>query len=99
MDGGKEAYAEYGEIVCKELAAAVDKVKHNQGNTVTVFGHAVFLNAIAMQLLLACGGDAGEVKKAEEVDLGEAEGFSVDIGPGGAGATVTHYSLRPHPLW
>jgi hypothetical protein len=23
-------------------------VKHNQGNTITVFGHAVFLNAIAM---------------------------------------------------
>lgn len=26
MEGGKEAYAEYGELVCKELAATVDKV-------------------------------------------------------------------------
>jgi len=25
MEGGKEAYAEYGEIVCKELAALVEK--------------------------------------------------------------------------
>lgn len=78
---------------------ATRQVKHNQGNTITVFGHAVFLNAIAMQLLLACGGDAGEVKKAEDVDLGESEGLAVDIGPGGVGASVTHYSLRPHPLW
>jgi hypothetical protein len=26
-----------------ELAAVVDKAKHNQGNTITVFGHAVGL--------------------------------------------------------
>ena len=35
--------------------------------------NAVFLNAIAMQLLLAAGGGAAEVKKCEEVDLGESE--------------------------
>lgn len=99
MAGGKEAYAEYGEIVCKELAAVVDKVKHNQGNTISVFGHAVFLNAVAMQLMLACGASAVEVQKATEVDLGEAEGFAVDIGAGATSATCTHFSLRPHPLW
>lgn len=99
MEGGKEAYAEYGEIVCKELVQVVDRVKHNQGDTITVFGHAVFLNAIAMQLLLACGGSAEEVQKCTDVDLGEAEGLLVSLGSGGAGAGVTHYSLRPHALW
>jgi len=99
MEGGKEAYAEYGELVCKELAQVVERAKHNQGNTITVFGHAVFLNAIAMQLMLACGADAAQIAAMTDVDLGEAEGIAIDIGAGSTSATVKHFSLRPHALW
>jgi len=97
MEGGKEAYAEYGEIVCKEMTGVVNKVKHNAGNTITFFGHAVFLNAIAMQVLTAWGGDATQVAALTDLDLGEAEGILLERGA--SGATVKHLTLRPHPLW
>ena len=99
MDGGREAFAEYGEMVCAELAAVVDRAKHNAGNTITVFGHAVFLNAVAMQVVTACEGDAAAVAVMTDVDLAEAEGVAVDMGPAGVGATVKHFTLRPHALW
>ncbi|KAJ1481542.1 hypothetical protein T484DRAFT_2721226 [Baffinella frigidus] len=44
MEGGEEAYAEYAEIVAGEIGALAGKVGMSPGNTLSFFGHAVFLN-------------------------------------------------------
>merc|ERR1719331_2751913 len=49
--GGEDAFQAYGDAVCAELAAAA--VPGGDGGGLAVFGHAVFLNAIAYKVAQA----------------------------------------------
>ncbi|CAH0363883.1 unnamed protein product, partial [Pelagomonas calceolata] len=51
--GGEDAFQAYGDAVCAELAAAA--VPAGDGGGLAVFGHAVFLNAIAYKVAQAAG--------------------------------------------
>ena len=87
-EGGEEAFQAYGDAVCAELAAAA--VPAGPGG-LAVFGHAVFLNAIAYKVSQAAG--ASEAAKAAllDMDLGETEGIRIDL----TGGDVAKYPLAP----
>ena len=98
MEGGKDAFAEYAEIVAGELFDLANKVRTVPGNTLSLFGHAVFLNAVAMMLVeKVWGGDEPTISKLTTLDLGEAEGILVE--KHGESCTIVHKTVRPHPLW
>ena len=86
--GGEDAFQNYGDAVCAELAAAA--VPDGPGG-LAVFGHAVFLNAIAYKVSQAAG--ASEAAKAAllDMDLGETEGIRIDL----TGGDVAKYPLAP----
>jgi len=97
MEGGEEAFAEYGDVVCKELEAVAERVAMKKGNTLSCFGHAVFLNAAAMQLIKTWGAEEATVKQLVDLDLGEAEGILIERA--GDKCSIKHMSVRPHALW
>ena len=74
--GGEDAFQAYGDAVCAELAGAA--VPEGPGG-LAVFGHAVFLNAIAYKVAQAAG--ASEAMRAAllDMDLGETEGIRIDL--------------------
>mmetsp|Transcript_17718 Transcript_17718/g.31583 ORF Transcript_17718/g.31583 Transcript_17718/m.31583 type:complete len:248 (-) Transcript_17718:405-1148(-) len=78
-DGGKEAFDAYAEIVAKELSDIAGKVSRNPGDTLSCFGHAVFLNAVAVLVAERVWGASPDViKQISEMDLGEAEGILLE---------------------
>ena len=85
--GGEDAFQAYGDAVCAELAAAA--VPAGEGGGLAVFGHAVFLNAIAYKVAQAAG--ASEAMRAAllDMDLGETEGIRIDL----TGGDVAKYPL------
>jgi len=97
MDGGKEAFTEYAEIVAGEMVGLANKIAGAPGNTVSFFGHAVFLNAAAMMLIKAWNADEATIQKLTDLDLGEAEGIVIEYT--GASCTLNHKTVRPHKLW
>jgi len=97
MEGGEGAFADYGEIVCKEIAALCPQVAGQSGDTISFFGHAVFLNAVAMQLATAWGQSEETRQKLIDMDLGEAEGIMLERD--GSSVQITHKTVRPHELW
>mmetsp|Transcript_33412 Transcript_33412/g.51949 ORF Transcript_33412/g.51949 Transcript_33412/m.51949 type:complete len:150 (+) Transcript_33412:34-483(+) len=98
MEGGEQAFAEYAEIVGKELSQIASKVSQSPGNTLSMFGHAVFLNAAAMMVVgKVWNGDEKTINQLKSLDLGEAEGIQIDFN--GNTCTVKHISVRPHELW
>jgi len=50
MEGGQEAFAEYADIVAGEMVGLARKMASVPGSTVSLFGHAVFLNAAVMMV-------------------------------------------------
>ena len=97
MDGGKAAFEEYAEIVAGEMVGLAGKMAGVPGSTISLFGHAVFLNAAAMMLIKAWNADEATIQKLTDLDLGEAEGIVIENT--GASCTLTHKSVRPHKLW
>lgn len=87
-DGGLEAFGAYAEAVCSELMQAANVVPGplpgagDAGDSVAIFGHAVFLNAIAFQLALAAGASAEDQDRILDMDLGETEGIYLDLACG-----------------
>eukprot|EP00192_Tetraselmis_astigmatica_P018376 CAMPEP_0117669336 /NCGR_PEP_ID=MMETSP0804-20121206/12074_1 /TAXON_ID=1074897 /ORGANISM="Tetraselmis astigmatica, Strain CCMP880" /LENGTH=245 /DNA_ID=CAMNT_0005477379 /DNA_START=42 /DNA_END=779 /DNA_ORIENTATION=- len=89
--GGKAAFQDYATIVSKEIYGILDKCGNTPGNTISCFGHAVFLNAVAMLI-------AEDVWRADEtvlneligLDLGEAEAILLD----NSGGKVTLQHLK-----
>jgi hypothetical protein len=58
----------------------------------------VFLNAVAMMLCSKVwNGDQTSIDTLKDLDLGEAEGLVVQLS--GQSCTLTHKTVRPHPLW
>lgn len=91
-EAGQAAVAEYAEIVCGEIANTVAGLGVGQ-DTAAVFGHAVFLNAVALYMVGGVPGQAaidapwytprdGEVGSLMAVDLGEAQGLLFDLATG-----------------
>ena len=77
---GKDAFVDYGNRVCQELAAktggpAMSAVEH--GDTFAIYGHAVFLNAICY--CIATEAAMPEVDFLLDVDLGEAQVIFMDL--------------------
>lgn len=99
MDGGEAAFAEYADIVTKDLALLADRIATTAGTTISCFGHAVFLNAVAMKVAKEWGADAATVQKLTDLDLGEAEGIVIARAANGSSCTVEHKTVRPHDLW
>mmetsp|Transcript_2536 Transcript_2536/g.5279 ORF Transcript_2536/g.5279 Transcript_2536/m.5279 type:complete len:246 (-) Transcript_2536:97-834(-) len=103
---GERALAEYGQIVLDEFCDMLQRCAHKPGNTISMFGHAVFLNAAAMEFAKCMNFSEAELKALTEVDLGEAEGLSLTIMPDGA-KKLQHMhcrglaagSVTAHPLF
>mmetsp|Transcript_125387 Transcript_125387/g.401557 ORF Transcript_125387/g.401557 Transcript_125387/m.401557 type:complete len:250 (+) Transcript_125387:123-872(+) len=90
---GAGAIAEYSELVVAELANVVEGLGAGE-DTLAVFGHAVFLNAVAAYLVGAVPGQAPlpeaawislpseQVEVLLTADLGEAEGLLLEPSTG-----------------
>ena len=75
--GGEEAFQAYGDAVCAELAGAA--VPAGEGGGLAVFGHAVFLNAIAYKVAQAAGASDDAKAALLDMDLGETQGIRVSM--------------------
>lgn len=76
---GMDAFMAYGDTVCAELANALGGCTDGNGTCVAVFGHAVFLNAIAFKVAQAAGA-SDEVKDILlDMDLGETQGIHIHL--------------------
>ena len=84
---GEDAFQAYGDAVCAELAAAA--VPAGDGGGLAVFGHAVFLNAIAYKVAQAAGASDDAKAALLDMDLGETQGIRIDL----AGGDVAKYPL------
>jgi len=76
---GEAALAEYGQIVMTEFVELLKNVGQKPGHTISMFGHALFLNAAAMEFAKALGFPENDLENLKAVDLGEAEGISIEI--------------------
>jgi hypothetical protein len=78
---GKEAFLAYGQQVCAELSAkaggpAMSAI--DSGDTLAMYGHAVFLNAVCYVIAAEAG--ITDLDFLLDVDLGEAEAIYIDLG-------------------
>mmetsp|Transcript_24929 Transcript_24929/g.56143 ORF Transcript_24929/g.56143 Transcript_24929/m.56143 type:complete len:237 (+) Transcript_24929:91-801(+) len=82
--GGQVAFLQYGELaagrICDHLQGPLMGEMGDRGSCVAVFGHAVFLNAIAYVVSNAAGG-AG-LETLLDMDLGETQGVLVSLSDG-----------------
>lgn len=76
--GGEEAFLAYADDVCGELAAVTAAVDGGGGG-VAVFGHAVFLNAIAYKVAVAAGCDEEAKDALLDMDLKETQAIHVTL--------------------
>jgi len=77
---GKVVFREYMDKVTQELHELIGAGKANfpaKGDTIAVFGHAVFLNAVAVSVAEAMGITDAEAAVAK-LELGEAQGILCD---------------------
>eukprot|EP01063_Lacrimia_lanifica_P036350 TRINITY_DN7175_c0_g8_i1.p2 TRINITY_DN7175_c0_g8~~TRINITY_DN7175_c0_g8_i1.p2 ORF type:complete len:473 (+),score=218.09 TRINITY_DN7175_c0_g8_i1:71-1420(+) len=79
---GEPAFREYADVVCKELAENLSAACTGNGKCVAVWGHAVFLNAIALLAAEACKASEETVASLLDMDLGETQGILLDIPTG-----------------
>lgn len=81
-DGGEEAFRSYGNTVCDELSSSASQAADANGTCMAVFGHAVFLNAIALEILMALPWSGEAANNLFDMDLGETEGILIDLTTG-----------------
>lgn len=81
-EGGEEAFRDYANSACADIAAVLSAMGSDCGDCVALFGHAVFLNAIALEVCIAGGWAAETVNQLLDLDLGETHGILVDISTG-----------------
>jgi len=78
---GEQAFGVYAEAACSELTAQFRA--HGKGREkatyVSIFGQAVFINAIAHAVACAAGARNETLDPVLEIDLGEAEGILVPL--------------------
>eukprot|EP00418_Pyrodinium_bahamense_P081252 CAMPEP_0179072410 /NCGR_PEP_ID=MMETSP0796-20121207/32041_1 /TAXON_ID=73915 /ORGANISM="Pyrodinium bahamense, Strain pbaha01" /LENGTH=242 /DNA_ID=CAMNT_0020769571 /DNA_START=87 /DNA_END=815 /DNA_ORIENTATION=+ len=86
--GGREAFCDYGGRVAAELLVASRQLPaapqptEPEASCVGIFGHAVFLNAIAFGLAVAAGALPAVQDELLDMDLGETEGIFIDLADG-----------------
>jgi len=83
-DGGETGFGRYAQAVCGELAIKfrlehLSSIQMEKGTYVAVFGHAVWLNAIAYALATAAGVEDDQLDFVLDLELGEAEGVLVPL--------------------
>eukprot|EP00440_Ansanella_granifera_P005329 gb/GFBE01005782.1/.p1 GENE.gb/GFBE01005782.1/~~gb/GFBE01005782.1/.p1 ORF type:complete len:457 (+),score=64.85 gb/GFBE01005782.1/:1-1371(+) len=83
-EGGEAAFRDYGDRVCLDIAAQTTFLGEGVGSCLAVFGHAVFLNAIALEICLASGCGMESVEQLLDLDLGETQGILVDLASNGS---------------
>lgn len=81
-EDGEQAFRDYGNRVCDEISGQLLAMTTGGGSCVAVFGHAVFLNAIALEVSMAAGWSAEAMEYLLDMDLGEAQGILIDISTG-----------------
>lgn len=80
---GRSAFLDYGRRVAVELEAVAKQLQAGaDGSCLAVFGHAVFLNAIAFEIALAAGAESAVQDELLDMDLGETEGILLDLTTG-----------------
>ena len=81
-DGGKDAFTEYAEKVCQEMSAKISGPSFERdapnGDTICIYGHAVFLNAIVYTIGISLNINETE-SLLLDIDLGETEGIYINI--------------------
>jgi len=90
--GGKQAAAAYADHVAGEMATVL-RGGDAKGSTVSVFGHAVFLNCVAMACAYWIRLSEEDLDRLASIDLGEAEGLLLERNEGGFGS-LRHLHLR-----
>mmetsp|Transcript_10496 Transcript_10496/g.18013 ORF Transcript_10496/g.18013 Transcript_10496/m.18013 type:complete len:238 (+) Transcript_10496:132-845(+) len=103
--GGEGALNNYAYIVMEDLLDCFSRISQGtRGDTLTIFGHAIFLNAVARRV-------AGSMKVSEEhvnflegINLGEGEGLLLETGgPDGPLLRYLHCKnlsvISDHPLY
>ena len=89
---GKDAFCDYAQRVCSEMAAKIGGPSFErdapEGDTVCVFGHAVFLNAVVYTIGTTLGIPETEALLLD-IDLGETQGIYIDI----ADKTIRHLKV------
>ena len=87
-DGGEQAFMDYGDRVCEEMGrvmngpAFAETATENDGTCIALFGHAVFLNAIAYKVAQAAGSSDEMKKFLLDMDLGETQGIWINLETG-----------------
>ena len=92
-EGGKDAFVDYAQRVCAEMSAKIGGPSFErdapEGDTICIFGHAVFLNAIAFTVSTSLG-VAGTESLVLDIDLGETQGIFIDI----AAKSIAHIKVE-----
>ncbi len=82
-EGGEDAFMAYGDAVCAELTSATLTCGDaGGGGGLAVFGHAVFLNAIAYKVAQAAGASEETKRALLDMDLGETQGIHISLDGG-----------------
>jgi broad specificity phosphatase PhoE len=81
---GEEHFRWYGNVVCDELSRHVAQLQGivKPGTSMAIFGHAVFLNAVALEALMVVPGWQNLAQEMLDLDLGETEGICVNMATG-----------------
>ena len=87
VEGGEAAFLDYGEQVCREVTTTLrgpgfSEGAGDSGDCLALFGHAVFLNAIAFIIACAAGATKSDQDMLLELDLGETQGILINLGDG-----------------
>lgn len=92
-EGGEQAFQEYGDNVCQEMSTTMTGPAFGEagsaGTCIALFGHAVFLNAIAFKIAQASNMSDENKDKLLDLDLGETEGIYINLEDGSFEKKVT----------
>lgn len=87
-ENGEQAFMDYADRVCEEMGRAMngpafaETAAATEGTCIALFGHAVFLNAIAYKVAQAAGSSDEMKKYLLSMDLGETQGIFIDLATG-----------------
>ena len=81
MEGGKDGFINYAERVSQEMAAKISGPSFErdapEGDTICVYGHAVFLNAVVY--VIGCSLNIENTESLLlDIDLGETQGIYIN---------------------
>ena len=91
--GGQHPAAAYADLVAGDMANVL-RGGNAQGTTVSVFGHAVFLNCVAYACAYWIKLSEADLDRLINIDLGEAEGLLLEKNPEGGAGSLRHLHLR-----